>query len=152
MKKIVWSLVFFLIIGVAGFIILEKSRTTTYGEVITKLMDEDDRINKVYIQYYSHDDRKEMTLTDADEINKIMELPSDMTIKRKNNEARGGAMYFITVSTNKASLSIIFNTEGGMTVDKNNDPNHYPYDYQIIGENILFDVIESLEDKWKSLE
>lgn len=97
MKKVIWSIVLLAILAVR-FIIFNHERETTYGEV---MIGEGEEISDINIKYYSpNDDGKSLRLTEDNKIKKIIELPSNMKLKRTTaDDIR--ETYFIIVDTNK---------------------------------------------------
>ncbi|WP_067724522.1 hypothetical protein [Oceanobacillus damuensis] len=146
MKKIIWLILLLIIIGI-GVIIFNQERTTTYGEVMTNLIGEGEEISEIYIKYYSPNDEKSMRtmrLTEDDEIKKVIELSSDMKMKRTTDDSRD--TYFVIIESNKDSYDMRLSNNGHIRMDSEDGKKRY---YKILGENTFLNVIETFNDKWK---
>ncbi|WP_121639509.1 hypothetical protein [Virgibacillus sp. Bac330] len=142
-KKKIWNLVILLLIIVAVFFMVAQWRTTTYKEVLTDLISEDEEIRTIDITYYNNSDErvwKDMYLDNNDEMMKIIEQPADMKLKKTTE--RGDTEYFITVRTTKSAYSISIDNKHNLFIEG------HKYNYHIIGDNVLVESIESLGDKW----
>ncbi|GGK36234.1 hypothetical protein GCM10010965_31520 [Caldalkalibacillus thermarum] len=146
MKNKKFLIVFLLVIlGVGVFLIVDQMKTTTFGEVLTNLLDEDENITEIYIHYYyPPEEEKKMVLNDKDEIDQFIEQSSDMILKPTNKLYDAGYIMFFRTD----------NETYAMTLGRNEilRVSGHVKDYQIVGENQLIEVIESFDEKWELRE
>ncbi|WP_208585767.1 hypothetical protein [Gracilibacillus suaedae] len=147
-NRLLWKLVVVLFIIIVGTFIVDQWRTTTYKEVLSDLIPEDEEIRAIDITYINNNEvgreRKDMYLNNNDEIMKIMEHSANMKLKKTTQ--RGNPIYLMTVRTSKGAYSISIDDKDNLFIEGDR------YNYHIISDNELVKAIESYGDKWEIRE
>ena len=122
-------------------------RTTTYGEVLSQVFYENTDVHKIHISYIDpYADEKELYLTDTKDIIKIIEHPANMKLKRNTRPTEHYRYYLTFYSNNNISPRVIIVDKSG-----NIEFGLNKYNYQMINEKILLEVLESFEEQLENL-
>ncbi|MGN7300333.1 hypothetical protein [Ferdinandcohnia sp. SAFN-114] len=144
MKKILIALPLLIVIVVAIFTFIQINNTTNYQEAISLMLDEDEKVTSIEIDWRVNNEdegyvRKSATITDENAINRILEEPSEMKLKRKS-KLLPGTEYNLFLTTNKGNKGIVFGDGNAQIGDEF---------YKITGDNLLKEVIENEDLEWK---
>ena len=141
-RKITFAVISVIIIIVGLISILDRMKYTNYDEAVSDMLSEGDQVNKIEILWTTRDKqgyvKKTASITDENNIRRILEEPSDM--KLKMNDRTPGTEYWLTFYTDSKVDGIVFG-EGEVEIGNGL--------FKIIDENILEKVIMNEDLEWE---
>ncbi|KPB06378.1 hypothetical protein [Bacillus sp. CHD6a] len=133
-----------LIVIVAGILFIQdRMKNTNYEEAVSNMLSEGEQVNKIEILWRTRDDnqvyvQRTAIITDENTINRILEEPSDMKLKKQNRTP--GTEYSLTFYTDSKVDGIVFG-EGDIQIGDGF--------FKIADDNLLEKVIKNEELEWE---
>ncbi len=134
-KSVILTLI--LILFGMGIFLVNWMQYTTYGAGMANLFSEGEIIDEIIIE--NRFENYGFKLEDDEEIKKFIAVPSNMRLKRDQNQRME---YDIFIRTNKKSYLLALGKDG-IQIDRN---------YKIIGDNILFQLIENWDMEYEHID
>ncbi|WP_181350739.1 hypothetical protein [Thalassobacillus sp. CUG 92003] len=148
MKRIFGIMSVIVVIGVVVFFMMNRPEKTTYGDLLHKELTSYDVINEVYIKQVGDEFT---TITNRNDIEKIIENPADMNLKKVDDPPY--VQYSVTIRTEEKNDPTIAVGEERIHILglKNEDGSDAGGMYEIEGNNSLLKVITETDYNWESL-
>ena len=147
MKKIVGIISVILVIGIVVFFIMNRTEATTLGDIIHKELASVDDINEIYL---SNVEGEYTTLTNLQDIEKVIENPANMNLNKVDNPP--DVQYSLTIRTENENDITIAVGEERIDIWDNKDGNDSGFGgiYKIKGDNSLLNVINESNYDWEA--
>ncbi|OCA90659.1 hypothetical protein A8F94_01925 [Bacillus sp. FJAT-27225] len=131
------------VVILAGIIfILDRMKYANYKEAVSDMLSDGEQVKKIEILWTIRDDnqryiQKTATITDGNIIRKILEVPSEMKLKK--HDKTPGIEYWLTVYTDSKIDGIVF---GDSDIQIGNSF------FKVTDENLLEKVIKNEDLEW----
>ena len=137
MKKGNTFLIALLVVGVGLFFTIDKMKYTTYGEVISEMIGNEEVINITIVDWENH---REFNTENKEFINKLLLEPSSMEMKKSNDSI--DVDYTINIETNQGK-------NYDMGLGKSNVTISHSGRFKFINNNELYQIIQNEDWDWR---